>query len=237
MDKLYRRVRFFRTKRKPSQNQDNRTSPEQREKEEQLADHSINHDPTQNDDALEKSWRQKLQVAKASPPPQTHSTNGPQSGLRTQKSPPMQAAHQSSSGLYDCLTPMTRCRLNTLAQIGEDWLYLALLGIIMALLSLSMDSMITMFLETRIWLSEEMEEQNLLLQYLAWCIVPIFLVTFSTGFVHLCSPTVSNSYLSRVCAVFPLPRDGPTNKAPQNQTGHWLGHSRDEDHPKGRGLE
>jgi hypothetical protein len=101
------------------------------------------------------------------------------------------AAQPSPSGFYDCLTPMTRSRLNTLAQIGEDWLYLALLGIIMALLSLFMDSMITMFLGTRIWLSEEMSEQNLLLEYLAWCLVPVLLVTFSTGFVHLCSPTVS----------------------------------------------
>lgn len=101
------------------------------------------------------------------------------------------SASANASGGYDCLTPLTRSRLNTLAQIGEDWLYLALLGIIMALLSLSMDSVITLFLGTRIWLSEEASEQNLLLQYLAWCVTPILLVTFSTGFVHLCSPTVS----------------------------------------------
>lgn len=86
---------------------------------------------------------------------------------------------------------MIQSRLRTLAQIGEDWLYLAMLGIIMALLSLFMDSIITMFLGTRIWLSDEMSDQNLLLEYLAWCLVPILLVTFSTGFVHLCSPTVS----------------------------------------------
>uniref|UniRef100_A0A6G1SEG5 Chloride channel protein 2 n=1 Tax=Aceria tosichella TaxID=561515 RepID=A0A6G1SEG5_9ACAR len=103
------------------------------------------------------------------------------------------AAQPPPTSFYDCLTPMTRSRLNTLAQIGEDWLYLALLGIIMALLSLFMDSMITMFLSTRIWLSEEMSEQNLFLEYLAWCLVPILLVTFSTGFVHLCSPTAIGS--------------------------------------------
>lgn len=125
------------------------------------------------------------------------------------------AAQPSPASFYDCLTPMTRSRLNTLAQIGEDWLYLALLGIIMALLSLFMDSMITMFLGTRIWLSDEMGEQNLLLQYLAWCLVPVLLVTFSTGFVHLCSPTVSvwprvvdspsQASLSKLMLLFRLP--------------------------------
>jgi len=93
----------------------------------------------------------------------------------------------------DCLKPITRGRLATLAQIAEDWLYLALLGIIMALLSFSMDSIITLFLNTRLWLSNEMVEHNLLVQYLAWCITPILLVTFSTGFVHLCSPTAIGS--------------------------------------------
>lgn len=99
----------------------------------------------------------------------------------------------SSTTLSDCLTPIARSRLATLAQIGEDWLYLALLGIIMALLSFSMDSIITLFLETRLWLSQEMEGHNLLVQYLAWCITPILLVAFSTGFVHLCSPTAIGS--------------------------------------------
>lgn len=86
-------------------------------------------------------------------------------------------------------------RLTSMAQIGEDWLYLALLGIIMALLSFSMDSIITLFLNTRFWFSNEMRNYNLIVQYVAWCATPILLVTFSTGFVHLCSPTVSRRLL------------------------------------------
>lgn len=99
-----------------------------------------------------------------------------------------------SIGLHDCLAPISRSRLSTLAQIGEDWLYLALLGIIMALISFSMDTVITMFLNTRLWLSEELSHHGVLLQYLAWCLTSILLVTFSSGFVHLCSPTVSKTY-------------------------------------------
>lgn len=96
-----------------------------------------------------------------------------------------------------------RSRLSTLAQIGEDWLYLALLGIIIALLSFSMDSIITLFLNTRLWLSAETRDHNLLVQYAAWCATPILLVTFSTGFVHLCSPTVSSG-----------PSEGPSSRRP-----------------------
>lgn len=89
-----------------------------------------------------------------------------------------------------------RTRLATLAQIGEDWLYLALLGIIMAMLSFSMDIVITLFLNTRLWMFNDVSEDNLLVKYLGWCLTPIVLVTFSTGFVHLCSPTVSRIHKS-----------------------------------------
>lgn len=84
-------------------------------------------------------------------------------------------------------------RLITLAQIGEDWLYLALLGVLMAFLSFSMDSVITLFLNTRLWLYEQVNESNILLQYVCWCLMPIVLVTFSSGFVHVCSPTAVGS--------------------------------------------
>lgn len=100
-------------------------------------------------------------------------------------------ATNATAGLHDSLAPIKPGRLTTLAQIGEDWLYLALLGVIMALLSFSMDTIITLFLNTRLWLSEELGQHGLMLEYSAWCLVPILLVTFSTGFVHLCSPTVS----------------------------------------------
>lgn len=87
----------------------------------------------------------------------------------------------------------SRSRLSTLAQIGEDWLYLASLGAIMAIISFSMDSVIQMFFNNRLWLFRDLNENNLFVQYLAWCLPPIILVAFSTGFVHLCSPTAIGS--------------------------------------------
>lgn len=97
---------------------------------------------------------------------------------------------QSGSSLF---APRNRGRLATLAQIGEDWLYLALLGVIMASLSFSMDSVITLFLNTRLWLFKDLSENNIFVQYIGWCLTPIVLVTFSSGFVHLCSPTAIGS--------------------------------------------
>lgn len=82
-------------------------------------------------------------------------------------------------------------RFATMVQIGQDWLYLALLGIIMALLSFSMDAVISLFLDTRLRLFEDVSSDFLPTRYLAWCVMPIVLVSFSSGFVHLCSPTVS----------------------------------------------
>lgn len=84
-----------------------------------------------------------------------------------------------------------KSKLKTLAQIGEDWLYLALLGIIMALISFSMDTIIALFLNTRLRLYQDLNDYTLIIQYIGWCATPIVLVTFSSGFVHLCSPTVS----------------------------------------------
>lgn len=95
-------------------------------------------------------------------------------------------------GCFMALLGGIRTRWAYLVQIGEDWLYLALLGTIMAVLSFSMDTVITLFLNTRLWLYNDFNGDNLFVQYLGWCVTPIVLVTFSSGFVHLCSPTVSN---------------------------------------------
>lgn len=97
-----------------------------------------------------------------------------------------------------------KSRLAALALIGEDWMYLASLGAIMALISFAMDSVITMFLNNRLWLFKNLNNDNLIIQYLGWSVPPIVLVSFSTGFVHLCSPTVGFTHLSLYLLVPPL---------------------------------
>lgn len=86
-----------------------------------------------------------------------------------------------------------RSPLLRLTPIGEDWLYLALLGIIMAVLSFLMDTVVSLLLDLRLWFFEDMQESNYLAQFFGWCLIPILLVTLSSAFVHVCSPTAVGS--------------------------------------------
>ncbi|KAK6641646.1 hypothetical protein RUM44_013361 [Polyplax serrata] len=76
---------------------------------------------------------------------------------------------------------------NTFARLGEDWVFLALLGIIMALLSFLMDHGISMCIKARLWLYRDLTSHPAL-QYLAWVTLPVFLILFSAGFVHIVAP-------------------------------------------------
>ncbi|XP_034937991.1 chloride channel protein 2 isoform X2 [Chelonus insularis] len=76
---------------------------------------------------------------------------------------------------------------HTGARLGEDWVFLALLGIIMALISYAMDRGISMCNNARIWLYQDLTSHPAL-QYLAWVSLPVCLILFSAGFVHIVAP-------------------------------------------------
>ncbi|KAH1018919.1 hypothetical protein HUJ05_006602 [Dendroctonus ponderosae] len=76
---------------------------------------------------------------------------------------------------------------HTFARLGEDWVFLALLGVIMAVLSFIMDSGISMCSSARLWLYNDLSS-NPAAQYASWVILPLTLILFSTGFVHLVAP-------------------------------------------------
>lgn len=76
---------------------------------------------------------------------------------------------------------------NSFARLGEDWVFLALLGIIMALLSYVMDKGISMCTNSRVWLYRDLTNHPVA-QYLAWVSLPVCLILFSAGFVHLVAP-------------------------------------------------
>ncbi|KAI9564003.1 hypothetical protein GHT06_007741 [Daphnia sinensis] len=81
---------------------------------------------------------------------------------------------------------------NTFAKIGEDWVFLALLGIIVAMLSYIMDYGIVMCNNARVWMYRDLTTHPFL-QYLAWICLPVFLVLFSAGFVHILAPQAIGS--------------------------------------------
>ncbi|KAL0275800.1 UNVERIFIED_CONTAM: hypothetical protein PYX00_003544 [Menopon gallinae] len=76
---------------------------------------------------------------------------------------------------------------NTFARLGEDWVFLALLGIIMALLSFLMDRGISLCNKARLWLYRDLAAHPAL-QYFAWVVLPVCLILFSAGFVHIVAP-------------------------------------------------
>eukprot|EP00117_Sycon_ciliatum_P024435 scpid42908/ scgid20503/ Chloride channel protein 2 len=72
-------------------------------------------------------------------------------------------------------------------HIGEDWIFLLILGISMALLSFFVDYTIQQCLRVHFWLYSELT-QLVGIQYIIWIIYPCILIMFSVGFTHIVSP-------------------------------------------------
>ena len=80
----------------------------------------------------------------------------------------------------------------TFARIGEDWVFLAPLGMIMALVSFMMDYCIEACGQARLRLVEDLVT-NVPGQFVAWVTLPVLLVLFSAGFVHVVAPQAIGS--------------------------------------------
>ncbi|XP_061380286.1 chloride channel protein 2 isoform X2 [Danaus plexippus] len=73
---------------------------------------------------------------------------------------------------------------NTFARLGEDWVFLALLGIIMAVLNFAMDKGIAVCNNARMWMYKDLATSTFS-QYVAWVSLPVCLILFAAGFVHI----------------------------------------------------
>ncbi|XP_044138421.1 chloride channel protein ClC-Ka [Bufo gargarizans] len=74
-----------------------------------------------------------------------------------------------------------------LFRVGDDWYFLFALGVIMALISFTMDFTVSRLLNAHRWLQQELGD-NTLLRYLSWIVYPIALIAFSTGFAQSITP-------------------------------------------------
>ena len=72
-------------------------------------------------------------------------------------------------------------------------MFLALLGMIMAVLSFIMDTAIAACGHARHWLVEDIIVDNVYLQFLAWVSLPVLLILFSAGFVNIVAPQAIGS--------------------------------------------
>nr|XP_046255114.1 chloride channel protein 1 isoform X2 [Scatophagus argus] len=93
------------------------------------------------------------------------------------------------SKCQDCLA---RVRRYIVTKMGEDWIFLVLLGLTMALVSWSMDYASAKSLQAYKWIHGELKG-NVPLQYLTWVTYPMILVMFASLFCHLVSPQAIGS--------------------------------------------
>ncbi|CAL4103250.1 unnamed protein product, partial [Meganyctiphanes norvegica] len=91
-----------------------------------------------------------------------------------------------------CLNLFAALWRNTFARVGEDWVFLAMLGVFMAIVSFVMDYGIAICNKARIWLYKDLATHTAL-QYIAWVSLPVFLILFSAGFVHILAPQAVGS--------------------------------------------
>uniref|UniRef100_A0AAX7VX32 Chloride channel, voltage-sensitive 1a n=1 Tax=Astatotilapia calliptera TaxID=8154 RepID=A0AAX7VX32_ASTCA len=92
-------------------------------------------------------------------------------------------------GRRDCIARVQRFLVT---RLGEDWIFLVLLGITMALVSWTMDYASAKSLQAYKWIHGELRG-NIPLQYLAWVSYPLMFILFSSLFCHLVSPQAIGS--------------------------------------------
>uniref|UniRef100_A0A096LXT4 Chloride voltage-gated channel 2 n=1 Tax=Poecilia formosa TaxID=48698 RepID=A0A096LXT4_POEFO len=79
-----------------------------------------------------------------------------------------------------------------ISRVGEDWIFLILLGLVMALVSWVVDFCIAICLQAQKWMYGGLDS-NVFLQYLAWVTYPVVLITFSAGFTQILAPQAVGS--------------------------------------------
>ncbi|KAJ8354981.1 hypothetical protein SKAU_G00225480 [Synaphobranchus kaupii] len=86
-----------------------------------------------------------------------------------------------------CRGCVARVQKYIVTKLGEDWIFLVLLGLTMALVSWSMDYASAKSLQVYKWMYGELKG-NVLLQYLAWVTYPMVLIMFASLFCNLVAP-------------------------------------------------
>uniref|UniRef100_A0A8C9SN65 Chloride voltage-gated channel 2 n=1 Tax=Scleropages formosus TaxID=113540 RepID=A0A8C9SN65_SCLFO len=118
-----------------------------------------------------------------------------QGGLRrsvSERSRSIELLEYDKGRCAKCRICAVRCQKFLISRVGEDWIFLILLGLLMALVSWAMDFAIAMCLQAQKWMYGGLDS-NVLLQYLAWVTYPVVLITFSAGFTQILAPQAVGS--------------------------------------------
>ncbi|XP_061092989.1 chloride channel protein 1 isoform X1 [Conger conger] len=137
----------------------------------------------------ERQWRKHAGDASAARHAQGHHHHHP-TGVDTGVSTSAQGHDASMKKPRPCLKCRdcaARVQKYIVRKLGEDWIFLVLLGLTMALVSWSMDYASAKSLQVYKWMYGELKG-NVLLQYLAWITYPMVLIMFASLFCHLVAP-------------------------------------------------
>ncbi|XP_061109828.1 chloride channel protein 1-like [Conger conger] len=140
----------------------------------------------------EKEW--KKHADKSAPTRRAHDPHHP-AALETGAPPPEQAHNAPSKKPHPfskCQDCVARVQRYIVTKLGEDWIFLVLLGITMALVSWTMDYASAKSLQAYKWMHNHLQG-NVPLQYLAWVAYPMMLILFSSLFCQLVAPQAIGS--------------------------------------------
>eukprot|EP00063_Salmo_salar_P058071 XP_014032906.1 PREDICTED: chloride channel protein 1-like isoform X2 [Salmo salar] len=119
-----------------------------------------------------------------------HSDEAGHAHMATEQGNPLSIKKRPSySKCRDCVARIQRFLVT---KLGEDWIFLVLLGVSMALVSWTMDYTSAKSLQLYKWIHWELRG-NVLLQYLAWVSYPMVLIMFASSFCHLVAPQAIGS--------------------------------------------
>ncbi|TRY96199.1 hypothetical protein DNTS_009400 [Danionella cerebrum] len=125
-----------------------------------------------------------------------HSPTNPDPETGSVDRPPDEQHHSSSfkkrRSYSKCRDCVARVQMFLVSKLGEDWLFLVLLGITMALVSWTMDYASAKSLQAYKWFHGELRG-NIPLQYLVWVFYPMVLILFASLFCHLVAPQAIGS--------------------------------------------
>ncbi|XP_067951537.1 chloride channel protein 2-like isoform X2 [Watersipora subatra] len=102
------------------------------------------------------------------------------------------------SPCYQCLSGVGGIIMTIVDRVGVDWIFLFLLGCIMALLSFLLDYCIGKLQEAHEVMYEEAASIHPALQVFSWVVYPVVLILFSTYFVHLVAPNAIGSGIPEI---------------------------------------
>uniref|UniRef100_A0A8C5J2F1 Chloride channel protein 2 n=1 Tax=Junco hyemalis TaxID=40217 RepID=A0A8C5J2F1_JUNHY len=115
-----------------------------------------------------------------------------QEGDTPQPRSPSELLEYTQGRCGPCRVCALQCQRFLISRVGEDWVFLILLGLVMALVSWAMDFAIATCLQAQKWMYGGLDT-NVLLQYMAWVTYPTVLITFSAGFTQILAPQAVGS--------------------------------------------